>query len=71
MALKQVYVRDLIGLAEVAEIIGVSRSSARTYRAIGKLPPTLTELACGPIWDRKDIEKWQAERVSLGYVDAA
>jgi predicted site-specific integrase-resolvase len=62
MAPKTVAVRDLVGIAEVAEIIGVTRSSARVYRVQGLLPPTLTELACGPIWDRNDIEKWEANR---------
>ena len=56
--------RDLIGLAEVAEIIGVSRSTARVHRVNGSLPPTFTELACGPIWVRQDVEKWQAERTA-------
>jgi hypothetical protein len=62
MPKKTVAVRDLVSLSEVAEIIGVSRSSARVYRVQGLLPPTLTELASGPLWDRNDIEKWQAER---------
>lgn len=55
---------DLVGLTEVAEIIGVSRSSARVYRVQGLLPPTYTELASGPIWERKVIEKWEADRRS-------
>lgn len=62
MAAKTVAVRDLVGIAEVAEIIGVTRSSARVYRVQGLLPPTLTELACGPIWDRNEIEKWETNR---------
>lgn len=62
MAPKTVAVRDIVGMAEVAEMIGVTRSSARVYRVQGLLPPTITELASGPIWDRKDIERWEADR---------
>jgi predicted site-specific integrase-resolvase len=48
---------DLVGLAEVAKILRVPPNTARSYRRRGKLPPPITELACGPIWHRKDIEK--------------
>lgn len=48
---------DLVGLAEVAAILGVPRNTAYVWRWRGQLPKPITELACGPIWHRKDIEK--------------
>jgi hypothetical protein len=51
---------DLVGLAEVAAITGWPRNTVRVYRGRGQLPKPITELACGPIWYRKEIEKWAA-----------
>lgn len=51
---------DIVGLAEVAKILDVPRSTIRVWRVRGHLPVPATELACGPIWHRKTIEKWAA-----------
>jgi len=56
---------DLVGLAEVAQVLDIPRSTARVWRLRGHLPPPLTELACGPIWHRKEIEKWAANEAAL------
>jgi len=53
---------DVIGLAEAAEVIGVSRGRARYLRQWGKLPEPSAELACGPVWHRGDFERWAADR---------
>lgn len=49
---------DLVGISEVAEIAGMSRSTIRVWRVRGHLPPPITELACGPIWHRQAIREW-------------
>jgi predicted DNA-binding transcriptional regulator AlpA len=55
---------DLVGLAEIARIVGSSRAAVKMMRVRGKLPPPITELACGPIWHRKTIEEWAANRAA-------
>jgi len=52
---------ELVGLAEVAGIAKSSRGTVRMWRLRGYLPPPITELACGPIWERKTIEEWWAD----------
>lgn len=50
---------DLVGVAEIAEILGVSR---QRVHAISKthddFPAPVAELSAGRIWLRKDIESW-------------
>jgi len=51
---------DLVGIAEVARILDMPRSTVRVWRIRGHLPAPITELACGPIWHRKTIEEFGA-----------
>lgn len=53
---------DLVGITEIAGMLGVPRSTIRVWRVRGRLPVPATELACGPIWFREDIEEWAAQR---------
>ena len=50
---------DLVGVAEIAEMLGVSRQRvdaiARTH---DEFPDPVAELSAGRIWLRKDIEAW-------------
>ena len=50
---------DLVGVAEVAEFLGISRQRvdaiARTH---DEFPKPVADLAAGRIWQRRDIEKW-------------
>jgi hypothetical protein len=51
---------DLVGMAEIAQMLGWPRSTLRVYRTRGLLPPAYAELACGPIYLRDDIAEWAA-----------
>lgn len=53
---------QLVGAKEVAEIIGVSRGTLTAYLSRKQMVEPLIELACGPIWLRMDIERWNAKR---------
>lgn len=53
---------ELIGAAEVAEILGVTPSTVSAYLARGQMLAPLLTLACGPIWLRADIDRWQTGR---------
>jgi hypothetical protein len=50
---------DLVGAAEIAELLGVTRQRvdaiARTH---SDFPQPAAELAAGRIWHRKQIEEW-------------
>jgi predicted DNA-binding transcriptional regulator AlpA len=52
---------ELAGLAEVAEIFGVTKRTAWNYTQRDDFPEPVDRLASGPIWRRADIERWQEE----------
>ena len=50
---------DLVGLAEIAEMAGVSRQAVTNWTARhDSFPEPLARLAAGPVWRRTDIAKW-------------
>ncbi|WP_377322758.1 helix-turn-helix transcriptional regulator [Pimelobacter simplex] len=51
----------LMGIAEIAERLGVSRTRVHQLRNEGALPEPYDSLAMGPVWLRADIEKWARE----------
>jgi prophage regulatory protein len=53
---------DLLGAAEVAAVLGVSRKTVAAYLARGQMPAPDARLACGPIWRRGSLEVWLATR---------
>lgn len=48
----------LMGIAEIAELLGVSRTRVHQLRAADALPAPYDALAMGPVWLREDIERW-------------
>jgi len=48
----------LAGLAEAAELIGVSRRTATRYTARADFPAPVARLRAGPVWLEEDILKW-------------
>lgn len=54
----------LVGTAEAAAILGVERPRIGKWRALGKMPPIVGDLASSPIWLRADIEAMRPETVA-------
>jgi hypothetical protein len=49
---------DLVGVAEVAELLSVSRQRVSQLAATPGFPDPVARLAAGPIWERDDIIGW-------------
>ena len=47
---------DPIGVAEIAEKLGVTRQKVASLKHHGKLPKPTKVLKCGPLWDAKEID---------------
>jgi hypothetical protein len=60
MALEKV-----VGLAEIAELLDVSKDSVLNYAKRADFPEPLARLAAGPVWERRKIEKWAAKTLPL------
>ena len=53
---------DLLGLSELADLLGVTRQTITNWRSRRKdFPPPVAELKSGPIWTRLGIAKWAAD----------
>ena len=52
----------LAGLAEVAELLGVTKRSASRYARRHDFPGTVARLTAGPIWDADEVLAWAAAR---------
>jgi hypothetical protein len=49
---------DLVGVAELAELCGVTRQRASVLARSGGFPKPLAELASGPVWDLRMVERF-------------
>lgn len=49
---------DVVGLAEVAELLAVSKRTATRYAARTDFPRPAAKLAMGPVWFKADVEEW-------------
>jgi predicted DNA-binding transcriptional regulator AlpA len=49
---------ELAGLAEIAEILAVTKRTAWNYTQRDDFPEPIDRLASGPIWRRADVAKW-------------
>ena len=52
----------LIGASEVAELLRVTRQRVHQLREHAGFPDPLLEVAMGPLWDERAIEKFDRER---------
>jgi predicted DNA-binding transcriptional regulator AlpA len=48
----------LYGIAEIAAALGVPRNTVAQWLKRGKLPQPDAELAMGPVWSGRRIERW-------------
>jgi hypothetical protein len=49
---------DLVGIAELAELVGVRRQRASVLARRSDFPKPLAELASGPVWDLRMVERF-------------
>jgi len=49
---------DVLGLAEVADLLGLTRQAAHQRLVRGRLPEPDARLAAGPVWRRSTIDRW-------------
>lgn len=49
---------DLVGVAELAELCGVTRQRASALARSDEFPEPLAELASGPVWDLRMVERF-------------
>jgi predicted DNA-binding transcriptional regulator AlpA len=50
---------NLIGLAELAELYGVSKNTANTWARRHSFPKPVASLKMGPVWDRDEVLKYR------------
>lgn len=70
---------EIVGMSEAADILGFSRSNFNQHRhrydrpedADNPFPQPIAKLACGPIWLKRDMEKWAKVYEKLRRVVAA
>jgi hypothetical protein len=58
-----------LGLAEVADLLGIAITTAGMRRSRGQLPPPIAELKMGPLWRLSQFKKLlqaQADTASAG-----
>lgn len=51
----------LMGVAEVAALLGVSRQRVTQLAKTDGFPSPASKLASGPVWESADVEKWARE----------
>lgn len=53
---------QLMGVTEVCDLLGCQKMTLKRWRDSGRFPEPIVVLAKGPIWDRKEVERWQTSR---------
>lgn len=49
---------ELMGVAEIAELLGVSRQRVHQLSKASGFPAPIAELSAGAIWEREAVERW-------------
>jgi predicted DNA-binding transcriptional regulator AlpA len=56
---------ELAGLDEIAQLLGVSKISAKRYASRGDFPEPVGRLAGGRVWRRVDVRAWADRTLPL------
>lgn len=56
---------NLVGVAEVADLLQVSRQRVHQLAAATGFPKPVAVLSAGLIWHRRDIERWAVSQGRL------
>lgn len=57
---------DLLTVAGVAELVGISKSSVYTYHYRGTMPRPHAIVGQSPVWKRAEIIEWKKTRPGRG-----
>jgi hypothetical protein len=49
---------NLVGLAEIADVFGVSKRTASRYSTRTDFPEPVARLRSGPIWLEEQVRRW-------------
>jgi predicted DNA-binding transcriptional regulator AlpA len=64
---QNIHIDNILGTAEVAEVLGVSKQRIHSLRKLVEFPEPIKQLASTPLWDRADIiqflTKWRPWKV--------
>ena len=62
---------DLVGVAEIADMLGVTRQRVHQLMQAPDFPNPVAELSAGRIWNRDEVEAWARStgRLPPGYGD--
>jgi prophage regulatory protein len=55
---------NLAGIAELCDLFGVSKRTARKYADRPDFPQPVAALAAGRVWKRRDVEAWGRSHLS-------
>ena len=55
-----------MGVAEIAELLGVTRQRIHQLRQLEGFPEPTSVLAIGPVWESAVVERWARETGRLG-----
>lgn len=55
---------DLMGVGEVAELVGLSQQRLNVLRKEGRFVEPFVNLSASPIWLRPDVAEWVRKRAS-------
>lgn len=58
---------DFVDMHGLAELLGVTYTTVRTYRRRGELPPEDFTVGGSPAWRRETIEEWRTSRPGRGH----
>jgi hypothetical protein len=56
---------DLMGFSEIADLLDVPKRTAARYAKRPDFPEPVRRLAAGPIWVRRDVERWANKHLPL------
>ena len=61
----RVRAEDLLGFAEIVKFLGVPERTAARYVKRPDFPEPIVKLAAGPIWNRRDVDRWAKKHLPL------
>jgi predicted DNA-binding transcriptional regulator AlpA len=56
---------EIVGMEEIAELLGVAKVTAKRYGARDDFPPPLAVLAGGRVWRREEVLAWARRTLPL------